>query len=39
VLPERPEGTEGFDEDALAALVAREAMIGVALVSGPAVTP
>jgi nitrile hydratase len=32
VLPERPAGTEGFSEDALAALVTRDAMIGVAKV-------
>ena len=35
VLPERPEGTQGFSEAQLAALVPREAMIGVALVSEP----
>ena len=35
VLPERPEGTQGFSEAQLAALVSREAMIGVALVSEP----
>ncbi len=29
VLPRRPAGTEGFDEEALAALVTRDAMIGV----------
>jgi nitrile hydratase subunit alpha len=29
VLPERPEGTEGLAEDELAALVTRDAMIGV----------
>jgi len=28
VLPERPAGTEGLDEDALAALVTRDGMIG-----------
>ena len=28
VIPERPEGTEGWDEDALAALVTRDSMIG-----------
>ena len=33
VLPERPAGTEGLSEDALAALVTRDAMIGVARVS------
>ena len=32
VLPERPAGTETFGEDALAALVSRDAMIGVARV-------
>jgi nitrile hydratase len=30
VLPERPVGTEGLSEDALAALVTRDSMIGVA---------
>jgi nitrile hydratase len=30
VLPERPAGTEGMDEDELAALVTRDSMIGVA---------
>ena len=30
VVPQRPVGTEGLDEDALAALVTRDAMIGVA---------
>ena len=32
VLPERPVGTEGWTEDALAELVSRDAMIGVAKV-------
>jgi nitrile hydratase len=32
VLPERPAGTDGLSEDALAALVTRDAMIGVAKV-------
>ncbi len=32
VLPERPAGTEGMSEDALAALVTRDSMIGVAKV-------
>jgi nitrile hydratase len=32
VLPERPAGTEGLSEDALAALVTRDAMVGVAKV-------
>jgi nitrile hydratase len=30
VVPQRPPGTEGLDEDALAALVSRDAMIGAA---------
>jgi nitrile hydratase len=34
VLPERPAGTEGFSEEALASLVTRDAMIGVAKVTG-----
>jgi len=33
VLPERPSGTEGMTEEALAALVTRDAMVGVAKVS------
>jgi nitrile hydratase len=36
VLPERPPGTEGMTEDELAALVTRDAMIGVAKVAPPA---
>jgi nitrile hydratase subunit alpha len=39
VLPRRPEGTEDMDEAALAALVGRDAMIGVALVKAQAATP
>lgn len=35
VIPQRPAGTEGFDETQLAALVTPEAMMGVAL-AGPA---
>ena len=35
VLPERPRGTEALGEAALAALVTRDAMIGVARVSPP----
>lgn len=31
VLPRRPEGSEGFDEDALACLVTRDSMIGTGL--------
>ena len=30
VLPERPAGTEGLDEDALAAMVTRDGMVGTA---------
>jgi nitrile hydratase subunit alpha len=33
VLPERPAGTEGFSEEALASLVTRDAMVGVAKVT------
>jgi nitrile hydratase len=35
VLPQRPQGTEDLDEDALAALVTRDCMIGVAVPSAP----
>jgi nitrile hydratase len=35
VLPQRPAGTEGLDEDGLAALVSRDSMIGVAVVAAP----
>jgi nitrile hydratase len=35
VLPERPVGSEGLSEEALAALVTRDAMIGVAKVGAP----
>ena len=35
VIPLRPPGTEGFSEQALAALVSREALIGVAMASLP----
>ena len=38
VLPLRPEGTEGLSEAELAALVTRDAMIGVALCQSPAAT-
>lgn len=37
VLPVRPPGTAGFDEEALAALVSRDAMIGVARARSPQV--
>jgi len=33
VLPERPAGSEGFNEEALAALVTRDSMIGTARVT------
>lgn len=36
VLPERPAGTEGMSENELAAVVTRDAMIGVAKVAAPA---
>lgn len=36
VLPERPPGTEGMSETELAALITRDAMIGVAAVAAPA---
>jgi nitrile hydratase len=36
VLPERPAGTEAMTEDQLAALVTRDAMVGVAKVAAPA---
>ncbi len=35
VLPERPAGTDGLSEAALAELVTRDAMIGVAKVESP----
>jgi nitrile hydratase len=35
VLPERPAGTEGMSEEELAALVTRDAMVGVATVRVP----
>ena len=36
VIPERPAGTEGWSEDALAALVTRDSMIGTGLPKAPA---
>ena len=36
VLPQRPEGTEGWSEERLAAIVTRDCMIGVALPAVPA---
>ena len=38
VLPERPAGTDGLSEEELAALVTRDAMVGVAKVAAPCVT-
>lgn len=35
VLPMRPEGTDALDEEALAALVTRDSMIGVTVVKAP----
>ncbi len=35
VLPERPDGTSDLSEEALAALVTRDAMVGVARVTSP----
>ena len=35
VLPERPAGSEHLSEDALAALVTRDAMVGIAKVALP----
>ena len=35
VLPERPEGTDDLSEEELAALVTRDAMVGVARVASP----
>lgn len=39
VVPMRPEGTDGWDEGALAGLVTRDAMIGTGLATSPASTP
>ena len=35
VLPMRPPGTEGLNEEQLAELVTRDSMIGTGVVSGP----
>jgi nitrile hydratase len=37
VIPERPDGTDGMDEEALAELVSRDAMIGTAIARNPEV--
>ena len=39
VVPERPAGTEGMDEAALAALVTRDSMIGTGLALAPDAAP
>jgi nitrile hydratase subunit alpha len=39
VVPRRPEGTEGWSEEALAALVTRDSMIGVGLARNPLEAP
>jgi nitrile hydratase len=36
VIPKRPAGTEGWDEERLAAIVTRDTMVGVALPETPA---
>jgi nitrile hydratase len=38
ILPLRPEGTEGWSEEELAAIVTRDIMIGVAVLKAPAKT-
>ena len=35
VVPERPPGTDALDEEALAKLVTRDAMVGIGVVSAP----
>ena len=35
VIPERPQGTDGLDEEALADLVSRDAMIGTGIAAAP----
>lgn len=39
VIPERPDGTEGWSEEQLADLVSRDAMIGTGLAAAPGVAP
>ena len=39
VLPQRPPGSEGLEEDALAALVTRDSMIGAGLPRAPGTAP
>jgi nitrile hydratase len=35
VIPERPEGTDGWSEQKLAGIVTRDAMIGTRLIEAP----
>jgi nitrile hydratase len=35
VIPQRPLGTEGWSEDALASIVSRDSMVGTALAEVP----
>jgi nitrile hydratase len=35
VIPQRPAGTEGLDEDALAALVTSDSLVGAAVIEPP----
>lgn len=39
VIPERPAGTDGWNEERLAALVTRDSMIGTGLAQGPGSVP
>jgi nitrile hydratase len=39
VIPRRPDGTDGMDEEELGALVTRDSMIGVAQPAAPAPAP
>ena len=39
VIPRRPEGTDGWSEEQLAALVTRDSMIGTALANNPRTAP
>jgi nitrile hydratase len=39
VIPEQPAGSEGWDEDRLAALVTRDAMIGTGVLTSPLAPP
>jgi nitrile hydratase len=39
VVPERPHGTQGWDEERLAGLVTRDSMIGTGLALAPGAVP